>query len=203
MKRILLSASLVNLLFTSLAWADVALPDHLIDADPQVRFLGIEKYPEYVFFFTYTNADPRSLLRWPVQVAVKGEGEITVTGGKHFGGARLLAVSRTEFDRRGNVDENTPGALVVPLLDVTSVVPRSNKRASFSEYRVSIRDGKLSADTVKASGNNETRASRPFAWCVGASAFMLSLAGLGIWFARRRWRKLDARSVSNEKPPAV
>ncbi|MBI3823376.1 MAG: hypothetical protein HY289_11960 [Planctomycetes bacterium] len=185
MQRVLLAAIFAILLTASSVRADIPLPAGTRYIDPRVRFIGIEKLDGYVFFMLYEAGDPRFSFG-PVQVPVKNDREITVSSpGKYFGGTRLLAIARKDFDKlkKGSIDEKTPGVLIATFPAPPNTASRFLVRAPLSEYRVTLKDGKF--DVKPASKLLRSEAAPLPAWSV-VIACAFSLAAVGIVLLRRR-----------------
>jgi hypothetical protein len=174
------------------ALADLSPPTGTKYFDPRVRFHGISRLNDYVFFLHYeTGNDSRFML--PRTVQVTSDAEFTLKTTERFiRGVQLCAIDKNTYTKMKNenpeafVNASTPGALAVSVDTPINIGSKFRRRAPLTEYRVSLVDGKLAAELVNAENSSVAPLDTPFSFCAFASAFTLFLTSLGIWFARRR-----------------
>jgi hypothetical protein len=105
----------------------------------------------------------------------------------------LLVMKREDFERHAKdapkLDWLTDTADIVlscPLPGPSNMAPETMEDVPVATYHVTLRDGKLSVELV-----NDPRAAAPPPmtllplWAFGVAA-SVAIAGLGIWFVRRR-----------------
>jgi hypothetical protein len=165
--------------------------DHKL-IEPPVRFVGTDKFADHVFYLFYWDAYKGSRL-----VEVKGEEPIKLSFGAE--GTRypefsmeLLAVEREDFLKRKKIDpslkwlhDKERGVLAAKADAPKAIAPASVKDIPVTTYRVTLKDGKLSAtksEPQKTSSAVPTGAAPT--WMLGL-ALSMSLVWLGLWFARR------------------
>jgi hypothetical protein len=102
-------------------------------------------------------------------------------------------MERKDFDQRAKDDpslkwltDKTDGVLYISIDSPVTVGKVSDKEVPVTTYRVALKDGKLSAELVKDDKRSEAAPEGPLPMWAFAIVFAFSLAGLGIWFARRR-----------------
>src|SRR5947209_18824551 len=94
MSRFMLFALVVCLVAVSAASADVPLPADLKYVTPKVRFDGLDKQADYVFFLKY-NAGNGNPYAAPTNYRAVKNGEVfEMTGGRRIVAVQLYAVPR-------------------------------------------------------------------------------------------------------------
>jgi hypothetical protein len=192
MKRLSFFAALTAVITASTVVADVPLPPGIQYVVPRVRFAGVEKYPDHVFYLKFTTGTGAP--KTPMRFEVKKAEPITLTGSqRRITNMYLLALDRKEFEKRKGEDatfawlsEKTPGVLSASLIPPSTTGSTKDKEVPVTEYEAAITDGKLTVSKVKMKASSELapdREMRP--WVIGI-AIALSLAFFGVWFVRRR-----------------
>jgi hypothetical protein len=189
MSRCALLAFSLVLLAASASWADLPLPKNLKYVDPRVSFEGIDKHADHVFYLrfqTFTAAPTKDYRL----IEIKDAKPFNLNAQRRLANMSLLALERKEFDKRAKDDpslkwltDKTDGVLLAKL-DAPSTTGSVNlTEVPVTSYRVSLKEGKLSAELVKDAKRSDA-GPLPI-WGFGL-VLALSIAGLGIWFARRR-----------------
>jgi hypothetical protein len=166
--------------------------------EPAVRFEGIDKHPDYIFHLQYGAAyfGARTVElkdAHPVKVTFQGSGFLS-RGDRYpaVSYMALLAMQRNDFDRRKKDDPSlkwlnaeTKGILEAKLTPPETTAPVTVKDIPVTTYRVTLKDGKLTAEKVEEKKNAaiEPAGGMP-PWMFGIIS-SLSMVWLGIWFARR------------------
>lgn len=192
--RLSLGLGLVlSLAFTSVASADIPLPGNLKYIDPRVQFEGIDQLPDHVVylrFLTFTGGPggvPHRLM------PVKDSKPFALNAQRRLFDMSLVALDRKEFEKRAKEDptlawltDKTEGALVAKIQAPPTTGPALLKEAPVSTYRVQLKDGKLSAEMVKAEKSGQANPSGLLPlWAVGILS-ATGFAWFGVWMARRR-----------------
>ncbi len=188
-----LSAIVLIMSAASVALADIPLPKDLKYVDPRVRFEGIDKQPAFVFhlrFLTFTGGPAGAPFRL---IEVKDEKPFNLKAERRLINMSLLAMDRKEFAKRAKEDpslkwltDKTDGVLKSAITPPSTVGSVNLKEVPITTYRVTLKDGKLAAELVKDDKRSEAAPDGPLPLWALAGVFAFSLAGLGIWFARRR-----------------
>ncbi len=162
--------------------------------DPPVRFEGIEKHSEYVFhvqcggaYLSYRTFQVKDAKSFPLDFPNFKDRAPTISY------MVLLAMKRQDFEKRAKADpklewltEKTEGVLSVKLAPPSLVAPVTVKEIPVTTYRVTIKDGKLTAEKVAgAKSSAAPPASLLPNWAFGLVG-SASVAWLGLWFVRRR-----------------
>ena len=187
--------------FVSNASADTAPPPGHKRVNPYVRFEGIEKHADHLFYVqlqTFSGGPgpkPNRLSQ------VIDSAPFTFYAEDRIQTLFLLAIERKEFDKRSK-DETSLEWLTDKADGVKSALINSRS----TTYCVSLKDGKLTLELVKELKHTEAEDQRrteappssllPM-WAFGLVS-ALSLAGLGIWFVRRRRSPPKAPAISPE-----
>lgn len=173
--------------------ADVPLPKDLKYVDPRVSFEGIDKQGDYVFylrFLTFSGGPgntPHTLME------VKDAKPFNLNAQRRLFDMSLLAMERKEFDKRKADDaslkwltDKTPGVLKASITPPATTAPANIKEVPVTTYKVSLKEGKLAVEQVKDSKDGKRSDAGPLpTWGFGL-VLAFSIAGLGLWFARRR-----------------
>ena len=178
----------------STAWADVPLPSDLKYIDPRMRFDGVEEHKDYVFhlrFLTFSGGPANTPYRL---IEVKDAKPFDLKSQRRLTGMALLAMERKEFDKRAKDDpslkwltDKTEGVLKASINAPSTVGSVKDKEVPVTEYKTSIKDGKLSAELQKKEKPRSEAAPDGRLPQLAFGVFSaLSLAVLGIWFVRRR-----------------
>ena len=192
--------SLTLTLASSSSRGDIPLPPNLKYIDPVVRFDGVAKLPDYEFrlrFITFTGG--------PSGVPATYK---SVTDGSAFplGASRrlldmqLLGLKRDEFARRAKEDpslrwltDKTPDVLAADV-PTPSTTGKATEAVPVTNYRVSLKEGKLVVDQVAEEEKKAGVAPPSGTWIAGI-ALPLAIAGSGLWlgrgvrFAALPWRR--------------
>jgi hypothetical protein len=121
---------------------------------------------------------------------VKDAKPFAMNAQRRLGNMTLLAMDRKEFQKRAKEDaslkwltDKTEGVLKANLDTPDTVGSVKRKEAPVTVYRVTLKDGKLTAETTRDKKRSDA-GPLPM-WGFGL-VLAFSIAGLGIWFARRR-----------------
>jgi hypothetical protein len=199
MYRTALSACAIVFMSAAVASADIPLPRDLKYVDPRVSFEGIDKQGDYVFylrFLTFSGGPagvPHTLIE------VKDAKPFNLKAQRRLGDMTLLAMDRKEFDKRKKEDaslkwltDKTPDVLKASVATPATTASVNIKEVPVTAYRVTLKDGKLSVEQVKAEKRSEAAPAGPLpVWGFGL-VLAFSIAGLGLWFARRRSGRAEA-----------
>jgi hypothetical protein len=167
------------------------LPKDRKVAEPPVRFEGLDKHPDYVFCLHYhVLFRDSTLLEIKDDQAFKLHFKFTDRSPVVY--MTLFAMERKEFEKRKKEDPSlkwlyepsTKGVLQAKLNPPETTVPITVKDIPVTTYRVTLEDSKLSAEKVenKKCGEESTGLLPPWVFAMVSS---LSIAWLGVWFARR------------------
>ncbi|HYV36532.1 MAG TPA: hypothetical protein VE988_12545 [Gemmataceae bacterium] len=189
------------------------LPEDQKRIDPPVRFEGVEKHADYVF---YLIAGGYYLSPVSVEVKDSNAGVLDFSKGAKSGAPVistmvLLAMDRKDFEKRAKDDpkpkwlfdrkeiekrassdpslkwvhQEVGGFMAAKLDPPAPTMPITVKDVPVTTYRVTLKDGKLTAEKVEGKKSGEgPQASLLPTWAFGIVS-SLSIAWLGIWFARR------------------
>jgi hypothetical protein len=180
------------------------LPKDRKVAEPVVRFEGLDQCPDHVFYlyygavyFGYTWAEVKG--SEPIKLNFKTK--------EHTPSAylQLYAMERKAFEKRKKEDPSLKwlygakdGVLTAELDPPETTIPATAKESPMTTYRVTLGDGKLRGEKVT---ENKCGAAGPFGllppFTVGIVS-SVSIAWLGIWFARR-----SAATTSRERGAAA
>jgi hypothetical protein len=222
MYRVTVSAFALGFMLTSVTSADLALPSHLKYVDPLVRFEGIEEHQDHVFFVCYysTGGNPDGCP--PSLVEVKNSVVFKLGAHRRIFRMAVLSILRKDLDKRkaddrsvswidGKPMKNGQPALSwlrdLPEARYTPVEHPPTLASTFGSegetvYQVSIQAGRLWAHLVsKPSPPSENVVVDLMQTWVFGVLVAVSLACLGIWFARRLWRNAKAESAPCEETP--
>jgi hypothetical protein len=163
--------------------------------EPPVRFVGLDKHPDYVFhaYFCATY--------FGCNLAEVKEGEpITIKFSKDSFKGRvpaarlyLLALERTEFEKRKKDDPSLTwlteekkgnGVLWAELKAPETTAPETVKEVPTTTYRITLKDGKLSGEKMEEKKSSANEALLLPSWALGLVG-SVALAWLGLWFTRR------------------
>lgn len=197
MWRILLFAFSLCLVFASSASADLPRPPNpgIKVVQPRVRFEGVDKYGDHVFFLKYNSGDGNPFATPPWTVEVKDSKAFTLYGtGKRIVNMHVLAVERQEYEQRKAenpkldwLSDKTPGVLKANITAPSTSGSVKDTEVPVTEYRVTLGDGKLSVENLpKEKRTSEAPPGGRAPTWVAAIACALSFTFLGLWFARRR-----------------
>jgi hypothetical protein len=138
-------------------------------------------------FLTFTGGPARAK---PTLREVKDAKPFALNAQRRIIDVTLLAMDRKEFEKRAREDsslgwlsDKTEGVLKANINAPSTVVSADLKEAPVTTYRVTLKDGKLSAQMVR---DRKTSDAGPLPMWGFGLALTLSIASLGIWFARRR-----------------
>ncbi|HZZ80485.1 MAG TPA: hypothetical protein VFE62_18420 [Gemmataceae bacterium] len=170
--------------------ADVPLPKDKKYIDPRVKFDGVEKYADHVFylrFLTFTGGPART----PYTLREVKDGKpFALNAKRRIINVTLLAMNRKEFAKLSKDDaslkwlsDKTEGVVTANVIAPSTVGSADLKEAPVTTYRVELKDGKLSVEMVRDTKRSDA-GPLPM-WGFGL-VLALSIASLGIWFARRR-----------------
>ena len=186
--------------------ADIPLPPNLQYVDPVVSFEGIAKLvPEYEFRLRYlTFVGGPSGVPYTYK-KVSGESGFALGASRRLIDMQLLGLKRDEFQRREKEDpslrwlnDKTPGVLAAEV-QAPSTVAERGRPSPAAEYRVSLKDGKLTVERIEKAEKKAGAASPWSTWIAGI-ALSLGIAGLGLWLSRSlKAPRLDAATAN----PAV
>ncbi len=191
--------SLMLALASSSSRGDIPLPPNLRYIDPIVRFEGIAKLPEYEFrlrFQTFTGGPSGTYTYRPV---VEGNA-FNLNAQRRLLDMQLLGLKRDEFERRAKADpslrwltDETPHVLAADVPS-PSTVGKSTEKVPVTNYRVSLKDGKLVVERV-ADEEKKAGVAPPSGTWIAGIALALAIAGSGLWlgrgvrFAALPWRR--------------
>lgn len=191
MRRAVLLFSAV-LLATSSARADIPLPPTQKYVDPIVQFDGVGQHSEYVFYLRYITFSggpsgvPHTL------VAIKDSKPHPLDTERRLSDFQLLAIKKSDFDKRPKGEKledwltpETAGVLAADL-DYPPTVIGKFEKVSVTRYRVSLKDGKLTAALVEEKKNDVPPIfGLPWSTIIGGLALSLAVAWAGLLLARR------------------
>jgi hypothetical protein len=185
---------MATLIALSTAVADLPPPPGIVEITPRLRFTGVEKYPQHVFYVSLSTSRGNPTSGTQLRFEVKNADPVTLKGSqRRVANVFLLAMDKNEFEKRKGEDasltwltEKATGVLSAPLEAPPTFGPKG-KEVPPTEYSVTVDGGKLTAQpaakTKRTSELSPDPATRP--WVVGIAG-TLSLALFGVWFARRR-----------------
>lgn len=190
----LTSIAILTALFSAAAtYADVPLPKDLKYVDPRVSFEGVEKHADHVFYLRFLtfSGGPAGVPHRMMEV--KDGKPFNLNAQRRLGNLYLLAMERKEFEKRKSEDsslkwlsEKTEGVKAAFINAPSTIGKVSETEVPVTTYRVTLKDGKLTAELVKdAKRGDATPGGLLPMWALGVVS-ALSLAGLGVWAARRR-----------------
>jgi hypothetical protein len=194
-RRFVLTLPLAVLLWTrSSVWADMAPFPGFRETEPHARFVNVEDYPGWVFYFCYRRGDGDPLTAEQHVVRIASSQPIALAGtGRRIGDPFLLAVPTEKAGGEVPPPADAPGVLkqtVSPypghdlfLFDLNDYY--------VDAYGITIADGKLELVPL-APEPVRPEIDLGFARIpIRQSGLILSLCLMvgGIWFARRRLRK--------------
>ncbi len=174
-------------------YADIALPKDLKQIDPRVRFDGVEKYADHVFVLKFKTFSGGPAMTPFTTIEVKDSKDFNLKAQRRILDMHLLAVERKDYEKLKKDDsslnwltDKMPGVLRANVQTPSTVMSVKLKEVPITTYRVSLKDGKLSAELVSELKRSEAAPEGMLPTWTVALAFSLSLAGLGVWFVRRR-----------------
>lgn len=192
MNRAALFASALVLVSAAVASADVPLPKDLKYVDPRVSFEGIDKQADYVFYLRFLSFTGAPVGVPHMLIEVKDAKPFNLKAQRRLTDMSLLAMERKDFDKRKQDDaslkwltDKTPGVLKAAIATPSTTASVNVKEVPVTAYKVTLKDGKLSAELVKDAKRSEAPAGPLPVWGFGL-VLAFSIAGLGLWFARRR-----------------
>jgi hypothetical protein len=193
MRRPILLALCLALIGLSRASADVPLPPDLKYVTPRVRFEGVDKYADYVFYLKYYSGQGNPYASPPKYIEVKNTDAFDMTGGRRLVSVQLFAVAREDAARLLAKDsslawlsDKTPGLVVASVIAPSTTAPASVKEVPVTTYRVTLADGKLTVEKVAADKKRTEAPADRLPLVVVGTALAASLALFGLWLARRR-----------------
>jgi hypothetical protein len=194
MRRLTLLALCLALAAASLASADVPLPPDVKYVTPRVRFEGIDKYADYVFFLKYYSGQGNPFASPPKYIEVKNTEAFDMTGGRRIVNVQLFAVAREDAAKLQAKDaslawlsDKTPGVVVASVIAPSTTAPASVKEVAVTTYRVKLEEGKLTVEKLPADKKRtEAPAGDRLPLAIIGTALAASLALFGLWLARRR-----------------
>jgi hypothetical protein len=174
-----------TLVAQSAAFADIAPPAGTKYCDPRVRFIGIQKYPDYTFTLEYkTGHDLRDPF-FPETIAVKNDRAFTIPNTQRFfGGTALIATRKDRAPNDGKGNESALRELRTNIPAPTNMTSVWSLRGPLTEYRVSFKDGTLQVEPVKKERSQASVIGMPSG--AAGLTLALSLTGIGLWCTRRR-----------------
>jgi hypothetical protein len=191
MRRALGLAFAFSLFLVSAASADIPLPKDIKYVDPRVKFEGVEKYSDYVFylrFLTFTGGPANTPY---TLIEVKDDKVFNLNAQRRLLNMNLLAMERKEFEKRAKeappskwLTDKTEGILKATVPIPATTAPVTLKEAPVTTYSVTLTDGKLKAEMVETKKSSAAPVDPSSAWILGIVA-SFSLAWFGLWFVRR------------------
>jgi hypothetical protein len=146
-RRFVLTLSLALLLWTrSSVWADMAPFPGFRETEPHARFVNVEDYPQWVFYFCYRRGDGNPLAAEQHVVRIASSQPIALAGtGRRIGDPFVLAVPAEKA--RGEVPPPADASGVLKQ----AVLPYPGHNLFFFDlndyyvdpYAIMIADGKL------------------------------------------------------------
>jgi hypothetical protein len=199
MYRAALFAWAIIFVSASVASADVPLPKDIKYVDPRVSFEGIDKQADHVFYLRFLSFNGGPAGAPYTLIEVKDSKPFNLKAQRRLTDMSLLAMERKEFDKRKQDDaslkwltDKTPGVLKASIATPATTASVNIKEVPVTAYRVTLKDGKLSAELVKEGKRSEAAPAGPLpVWGFGL-VLAFAIAGLGIWFARRRSAQPEA-----------
>lgn len=196
MNRNLPVALLSTLAIATAAFANAGPPPlpkgHKV-AEPVMSFEGIDKHPDTVFhLYYYGYFVKRTLIEVTDSKAIKLD-FMRKESAPQINYMALKAMDRKEFDKRKKADPElkwfddpkADGVLTAKLTPPATTVPIASKEMPAAAYRVTLQDGKLSAEKTESKNRDGDRPTGLLPlWTFGIVG-SLSIAWLGIWFVRR------------------
>ena len=192
MRRSLLPALMGCLVWVSAASADVPLPPDQKYVTPKVRFEGVDKQADYVFFLKYNAGNGNPFAAPPQVIEVKNAEPFEMPGGRRIVAVQLFAVPRGDAAKLRETNpkdwstDKTPGVLKADVTAPSTVVSAKLKEAPVTTYRVAVADGKLKVERLPAEEKRGEAPGYRLPVVVAALTVSLSLALFGVWFMRRR-----------------
>jgi hypothetical protein len=193
MRRPFLLATAVCLLLAAAATADVPLPPDLKHVTPRVRFEGLDKAADYVFFLKYNSGNGNPFAAPPRYVEVKNAEPFEMGGGRRIVGVALFAVPRADAAKLREKDptmawlsDKTPGVLKADVQAPSTVVSVKVTEVPVTTYRVRLADDKLKVEMAPVEEKRGEAPARRLGLVVVGLSLSLSLALFGLWFVRRR-----------------
>lgn len=210
MDRRLMIALAIGLTSQAVARADIAYPwyDRMFMEDvrmrnvktPRVRFEGIEKNTDYIFYLQYSLSYPHphfdefyNVPHNPIEI--RDEKAIELSIDDHgFASMKLIAVKRVDAarmskDEKGWISENTPAVLIANLETPETYVRKTLlwriTKDPITTYRIHMEGNNLSVENLsKDKKRSDARLDR-LPTIMAGLAISLSMATLGLWFVRR------------------
>lgn len=194
MYRVILLTFMLSLVAVSATWADVPLPPNLKYVDPRVRFDGMDKYADHVFFLRFQTGNGNPFAAPARVVELKNKGPFPLKAGRRIANMVVLAMTRKDFDKR-KTDDPAFAWLTKDSTDVqkamieapSTTASAKDKQVPVTEYRVDMKEGKLTVELLKKDKPRSEASPDGRLPQVAFGIFSaLSLALFGVWFVRRR-----------------
>jgi hypothetical protein len=194
MNRAFVLALLIGLFAISTVRADIALPPDFKYVEPMVRFEGVDKHEDYVFYLRYQTGNGNPFAVPASLVEIKDAKAFPMRSQRRIADTHVLAMVRKDFDARKASEpsmdwfkDKTPGVLRANIATPNNILNTSKeKKLPVMTYRVAIKDGKLSAETVKESTEKRSEAGPSGLMSIGVFAAVAAAIGAGLWFVRRK-----------------
>lgn len=212
MDRTFVMAFTVGLLIARAASADMSpsMPKGYKYADPRVNFEGIEQHPDYVFHLRYLTYGGKGKQRdddaTHSTIPVKDSKAFSLKTKEYLTDVYLLAMDRKEFDKRAKEDptlnwltDKTEGVLRASITELRTNVSEDVKEVPVITYRISLKDGKLSAELDQKKKSEAGPFRMLPGWAFGLM-ISLALAWFGLWFAWRYNNGKGRREQSRKLP---
>ena len=193
MRRSTLLALFVGLMVASVASADIPLPKDQKYITPRVRFEDVDKYADQVFFLRYHSGAGNPYAGPPTILEVMNAEAFEMKVGRRLASVQLFAVPRDEAAKLRAKDptlawvsDKTPGLLVSKVDSPSTVGSVKDKEVPVTAYRVKIKDGKLTVETLPSEKRGEAPADGRLPLVVFGTLVSMSVILFGLWFVRRR-----------------
>jgi hypothetical protein len=167
------------------------LPKDRKIVEPPVRFEGLDKHPDHVFYMYYgavyfefkfvelKDAEPIKL-----SFNTKNRSPDVYL--------QVMALERTEFEKRKKADptlkwflESKDGVLIARPPAPKATAPLDVKDVPVTTYRVTLKDGKLNAEKIAPMKTGAVEPSGVMPTWIFGIIMSISIAWFGLWFARR------------------
>jgi hypothetical protein len=182
--------------------------------EPHLRFAGVEDFPDYVFYLKYQSGpgNPGVGERNAVRITSGASFTLPETGRRRFTNTALVAVPRGSIPSADTdpdwewLSEKTPGVLEARLDD--NDLFRFNwffdpNDHYVTPFQVAIKNGQLDVTRLPLEGVAPVIRLGPLCLPMWPTVLVMALtiAGIGVWFARRR-RRLR-QGIAGGPPGAV